>query len=570
MLPFFLMKGILMVSQMCKLITVCACVAVMGRASAHDHQGVFFHQELLITHQEERDLELYAARDGSPGVIDFFDYTVTKRGRAHLHALFKHPAVDYQRVCQRQAHIKYLVDHEEFCENMSKLLRVIANAEGVLYGAATDIEQKIVASFYYDVPSFNQYDMLLTTRYYAGTALLAMPTIEHLVFHFLLSEKLKTALGLECACGGHDHTHNHEGAQAVYGLYTCVHMGFHIMGVIELIKQIRDRNGYLALMKERLQSLYTVLDALEDFSDSIYEHQTIYTYYQDFDDMPLLLDLSEKFSLMRQDIADLMYSWMPSCGKVLRLYTQALDLKEQVEKLLDCAGRVEADVSCAQSYIQLKKDNLPCSFVHFINQEHPVLTVNNAWHPLIGYYPKSSSTINFGAQWSGALITGDNMTGKSTLLKTCGVAVVVGLATGFVLADNVCMTPPVALCTSFCLDDMLTQGLSKYAAELQRAESIQKIIETVHAPIVVLVDELFVATRAEKGKKALTEFLDMIFTQSHVIGCVATHYHDVACHVCESYAAIAPVFAVCNDGVYTYTYGNIIPPIRKACCAEQL
>lgn len=141
-------------------------------------------------------------------------------------------------------------------------------------------------------------------------------------------------------------------------------------------------------------------------------------------------------------------------------------------------------------------------------------------HPLIKPEERVANDLFLKGPSSLLIITGSNMAGKSTLLRSVGLAIAVGLAGGPVLARRLRM-PEVRLRASMRIDDDLQAGASYYYAELQR---IRGVIEGAdeQPPIFFLLDELLRGTNAEArlaGSRAILEHL----LDRGAMGLVATH-----------------------------------------------
>ena len=83
-----------------------------------------------------------------------------------------------------------------------------------------------------------------------------------------------------------------------------------------------------------------------------------------------------------------------------------------------------------------------------------------------------SNDVEVGPAGTFLLVTGSNMSGKSTLLRAIGVNAVLAQAGGPVCAAALRL-PPVTLATSILVEDSLADGVSFFMAELRR---IQKIV----------------------------------------------------------------------------------------------
>ena len=119
-----------------------------------------------------------------------------------------------------------------------------------------------------------------------------------------------------------------------------------------------------------------------------------------------------------------------------------------------------------------------------------------------------------------AVITGSNMSGKSTFLRTVGVNLVLAYAGAPVCAARFAC-PHVQLWTCMRVEDNLQQRISAFYAEILR---IKRIVEAVRggARVCFLLDEIFKGTNSHDrhtGARALISQLQ----RAGAIGLVSTH-----------------------------------------------
>jgi DNA mismatch repair ATPase MutS len=119
-----------------------------------------------------------------------------------------------------------------------------------------------------------------------------------------------------------------------------------------------------------------------------------------------------------------------------------------------------------------------------------------------------------------ALITGSNMSGKTTFLKTLGVNAVLAQTLGLVFARSYTM-PILVVRTSIGRADNLIEGRSYYLAEV---ESVRRLVEVRDAePIhLLLADELFRGTNPDERIAAASEVLRHLAATRHLV-LAATH-----------------------------------------------
>jgi ABC-type multidrug transport system fused ATPase/permease subunit len=166
-----------------------------------------------------------------------------------------------------------------------------------------------------------------------------------------------------------------------------------------------------------------------------------------------------------------------------------------------------------------------CSFPSFVKEEDEHQASFEAvrmGHPLI---PVDRQIRNdFSLRSGTALITGSNMSGKTTLLRTVGVNAVLAYAGTICCADSLILGR-MQIASSMRIADDLAEGLSTFYAELLR---IGAIIEKSReeAPLLYLIDEIFRGTNSRDrtdGAKIVLKNLN----NPWIIGLMSTHDYEL-------------------------------------------
>jgi hypothetical protein len=146
-------------------------------------------------------------------------------------------------------------------------------------------------------------------------------------------------------------------------------------------------------------------------------------------------------------------------------------------------------------------------------------------HPLLPCETCVPNDVEIGPAGSFLLVTGSNMSGKSTLLRAIGVNAVLAQAGAPVCAERLTM-PPVALATSMRIRDSLEDGVSFYMAELLR---LKEIVEAArdgdsrnHRPLLYLLDEILLGTNSRERHLAVVRVLRHLL-KCGAIGAISTH-----------------------------------------------
>ena len=147
----------------------------------------------------------------------------------------------------------------------------------------------------------------------------------------------------------------------------------------------------------------------------------------------------------------------------------------------------------------------------------PVYKAEGLGHPLLPGAVRND--ISLGRDRRFYLISGSNMAGKSTLLRSVGINAVLAYAGAPVRAHWLRLTP-VRIGASLALTDSLAEGKSKFLAEVQRLSAI--VAQAKSDPVLFLVDEIFSGTNSADRQTAAAAVLTSLLRHG-AIGALSTH-----------------------------------------------
>jgi hypothetical protein len=143
-------------------------------------------------------------------------------------------------------------------------------------------------------------------------------------------------------------------------------------------------------------------------------------------------------------------------------------------------------------------------------------------HPLIPAASRIANDLALEGHGRILLVTGSNMSGKSTFLRTIGVNLCLAQAGGPVCAKAYRWTWAQPACC-IRVDDSLESGLSFFYAEVKRLKAILSAAERTDGPtILFLIDEVFRGTNNRERLLGAQSFIAAL-AQSRGFGLVTTH-----------------------------------------------
>jgi hypothetical protein len=146
-----------------------------------------------------------------------------------------------------------------------------------------------------------------------------------------------------------------------------------------------------------------------------------------------------------------------------------------------------------------------------------------AGHPLLAPDARVDNDLSLGPSGRFLLVTGSNMAGKSTFLRTLGTNIVLAQAGGPVCARAFRM-PPLALCTSMRVVDSLERGVSTFLAEVLRLKQVVDFASAKNGDFTFcyLLDEILQGTNTAERQIAARRVIRFLLAHG-AIGAVSTH-----------------------------------------------
>lgn len=195
-----------------------------------------------------------------------------------------------------------------------------------------------------------------------------------------------------------------------------------------------------------------------------------------------------------------------------------------IKELFQVIGEMEALLSLSMVGLDRRT-----SFPELIDGKKPILVGIEMYHPLIdgNKVVSNSFTMEDGIQ----LITGSNMSGKTTFMRTIGINVVLAYAGAPVCANRMKLSI-MKIFTSMRVIDDVSKGVSSFYAEVLRMKSIVEYSKK-EKPMLVFIDEIFKGTNSADRIIGAQEILKGM-NKIHIIAFVSTHDFEL-CKLVEDH-----------------------------------
>jgi ABC-type multidrug transport system fused ATPase/permease subunit len=200
----------------------------------------------------------------------------------------------------------------------------------------------------------------------------------------------------------------------------------------------------------------------------------------------------------------------------------------RVPSWIDSLGEIEALISLGTYAFENPGDPNPG-----FEESGPCFHAEGLAHPLLPQGRAVRNDLSLDGEKQMLVITGSNMSGKSTLLRTVGINTVLALAGAPVRAAALRLSP-LAVGASIRIQDSLQDGESRFYAEIKRVRQILALAGG-ETPLLFLLDEMFDGTNSAERRVGAEAVVRSLLNRG-AIGLVTSH--DLA--LAEIAASLTP------------------------------
>jgi hypothetical protein len=255
---------------------------------------------------------------------------------------------------------------------------------------------------------------------------------------------------------------------------------FHTPGLLQLQQALAATGARSSVAIAKLRSLVDLINSRHNMFLRII-------------DVPLMYSVQVAFAAER---------WRHTHGKALRGWLAAV-------------GEIEALLSLAAYSYEHPADPFP----EFVSGPARV-EAEEIGHPLIPVSNCVRNNVTIGGEDRVLLISGSNMSGKSTLMRSVGMNAVLAMAGAPVRARRLRLTP-LHVGASIRINDSLREGSSRFYAEIKRLRAIYDFAGGT-PPLLFLLDELLQGTNS-KDRRIGAEGVVHALVERGSIGLISTH-----------------------------------------------
>jgi DNA mismatch repair ATPase MutS len=233
----------------------------------------------------------------------------------------------------------------------------------------------------------------------------------------------------------------------------------------------------------------------------------------------LINNLNARLNIALSAILNGIFVW--NLKQVIAIENWKRNNQENLEEAFEVVAEFEALISLAS----LNTNYPDWCFPQIVDGEGYTLSATHIAHPLINSKTRVENNYQLNNALKIDIITGSNMAGKSTFLRTLGINTILALSGAPVCAETMSVSV-ITIISYMRIKDSLNESTSTFKAELDR---LQMLLAAVDGPekVFFLIDEMLRGTNSVdkyKGSKAVIEQL----IKKRGVGLVATHDLQIA------------------------------------------
>ena len=536
-------------------------------ASAEQAKNDAWMRQSVLDSTTTHDLNLLC---GSPDNLDTYlasilskDRTHTQLGKAYLAGLVARPTTDVQLLEQRQQVIRTLVENKALFNQLDALLKEIAVHESLFTGLwDTELLMQFIDSSYVKMdvigPMINKNSLCLEAK-----SLLSMGAICMATGIMAVSPVVLTAHGLSMLfrdkpmfesitsyCFGQTGmlfklfpALENRWSQGAIALCLATVAALSLKPMLQGTHTVflndnflRQRLAHIALYEEAAKN---ILNIMRQYAPELGSSCTFFSSIERFfsDEMAHNADLAQLDELLHtatfEKGTEDTYRLFFSRGNVLSAYYLLSTIKEKFETTMAGIGELDALLTAAKLIKTVPSEEVSWCFPLYVQDvKNPLVQLTDVWSPFIDTQAVVVNSIDLGVLYNvpNAVVTGPNSAGKSTILKSIALAIVLAQSLGIAPAQAMVLTPFSYLASYMNVVDSLVDQESKFQSEARRIFEYGDRLETLSKNnqfSFALFDEIFSGTSPKEGADLGYKVAAVLGNFPNSISVVASHFEKL-------------------------------------------
>lgn len=505
--------------------------------------GVDTTKSVNIAESTLADLRLFCGEQDSleEHVFAHLNKTKTLSGAIALQTLLAEPSKSPEVLKERQAFIKLLVQNEELYQSLVAKLEKIRAGEVELLSITRTMQQE-VEQYYREVLfegslfkplNRNATAMQGFTYWLAGREFCQKITIDLLTATLLslaaeprfrsmvLSEYFKFAYGFYVFMPVESSLRIMSGLMGALNVYLLGDGLYRLNKRLPILEKLKDKMGKIA---------QTLVITHREVVTELLAHPQALTLF------PALVELDIKAvgehpSTQIINLLEKLHDSAFKAGKAAAAFSRKDEIKENFADSYKLFGMVDAYTSIATLFkTHAHNKNAGYCFVEYSAAKTPIIELTGFWHPLLD--PATVVTNNIvlgqGNIPSNAFITGPNAGGKTTALRSIGLAVLLAQSLGIAPAKQARLTPFTHIATYLNVADSEGKD-SLFQAEMRRAHVLLDTVKALPADAFsfVIIDEIFTGTNPKEGTAAAYGVAKKLGSYNNSMALITTHFVEL-------------------------------------------
>lgn len=530
------------------------------------------NQPNILDYKSWQELELLCGPKSNPAfyVASKLDRTNTEIGRVTLYKKIIQPIHDCVQLENQKKLIQTLVSDQRLFNELDDKIKGLVKAESVLLSFwQEDFFFSLIQQSRVKIPwaqslsnYINKNELALEANYQlsqlttlfslacmtTGAITLSLQGIALITKH-TAPESLKnfnkalgfdspaTAISIFGLCCFLLNKIKNQTANGASNIITGVSNGANAWGMLD---EFRIKNVTHHCLRTKLMHVATYVNNMCALGEFVAKNRTISHLMPEIKHFNTIIDeLSKKshefdhlLALLASDTFKSEPSFIWFSGRIQATYSLLHQFKDMLIPAMIAVGNLDAQLSIAKLYKEFEGKPITFCFPTYIPQEKsqgPALEIKDFWHPSLEptkVVPNSLSLGQYCNTSPGAIITGPNAGGKSTITKAAILCTILAQSFGIAPAQSISLTPFSKIITYLNITDDIAEGNSHFKAGVLRAHDILTTAQQCESYNYMLtaLDEVFNGTTFKEGQAAAYSLIKQLGQNQNVMCITNTHF----------------------------------------------